>query len=238
MKRTNRTFLIAVAVLLAASACVSMLPVPASPPTTAPPTAVGTELDQGVTASALPALPTSTQPQLSMTPSITMTPFPSITPLPTATATMTETPFGFVASHTPAPPTIAVSVTIPAVDPVDGATDDWGSDYRCTLISKSPANGTIVPALQKYKVSWTLYNSGVKKWPMELITLDFVSGANMSTEKRVQLTRDVKPNDSISPVVNIYPPKTPGTYRSVWGLRVVRTGHVFCTVTVQITVTK
>jgi hypothetical protein len=121
---------------------------------------------------------------------------------------------------------------------VDGRTDDYGSDYRCTLISKTPANWTVVPAQQKYKVSWTLLNSGKKKWQVDQMTLTFVEGARLEKESPYLLVRDVKVNQTITPVVNIYPPKTPGTYKSVWGLRTNKDSHLFCTFTVQITVKK
>jgi hypothetical protein len=167
-----------------------------------------------------------------------MTLFPSITPLPTGTATFTQTPFGFKPSPTPAPPTNAISVTSQATDSADGYTTDWGSDYRCTLISKTPPNGTIVPPLQKYKVSWTLFNSGHKKWQVENLLLVYLDGAKISPDSSISLVRDVRVGESITPVINIFPPKAPGNYRSVWGLRLNTGMKVFCTFTFLVTVNK
>jgi hypothetical protein len=55
-------------------------------------------------------------------------------------------------------------------------------------------------------------------------------------ERSATLVRDVKPGETVTPIINIYPPKTPGHYRAVWALRLVKTGHVFCTFTYKITV--
>ena len=165
-----------------------------------------------------------------------MTPFPSITPLPTATGTATETPFGFVPSSTPAPPTVALTATVEGTDTAEGYTDDWGSNTRCTIISKSPTDWTVVPARGKYKVSWTLLNTGVRTWQANEMVLTFVGGAKLTPDKRASLNSDVKVGDTITPVINIYPPASPGRYRAVWGLRLLKTGRFFCTFTVKITI--
>lgn len=230
--------MIALAVLLVASACLATLPVPASTPPTSSPDLAGTQGVTILTASAPTALPTSTRSIPTPAPSVTMTPFPSITPLPTATATNTATPFGYKDSPTPVPPTIAISPTFQATDSADGATDDWGSDYRCTLTAKTPLNWTVVPPLQKYKVSWTLLNTGHKRWQADQLTIVYVEGIRLRADLPASLMHDVKVGESITPIINIYPPKEPGTYRSVVGMRVIKTGHLFCTFTVQITVKK
>jgi hypothetical protein len=178
-----------------------------------------------------------TKPAPTETEIITTTPFPSITPLPTATATFTNTPFGFVASATPVPPTSTGVPMVITPDPAEGATNDWGSDYRCTLTGKSPPDWTEVPPNGKYKVSWTLMNTGHKRWQTDAMILVFIDGNNLSkNERSTTLVRDVKPNESITPVINIYPPSAPGNYRSVWGLRLLKTGQTFCTFTVKVTV--
>jgi hypothetical protein len=224
------------AVLLAASACITTLPAPASAPPTPSPDFAGTQLAKSRTSSVPTGLPSATHVIPTLAPTITMTLFPSITPLPTGTATFTPTPFGFKPSPTPAPPTIAISVTTQATDSADGYTTDWGSDYRCTLISKTPPSGTIVPPLQKYKVSWTLFNSGHKKWQNGNLLLVYLDGAKISSDSPVSLVRDVRVGESITPVINIFPPKDPGNYRSVWGLRLNTGLKVFCTFTFLVTV--
>lgn len=238
MNKAKVPLLIATAVLLVASACLTTLPGTATVPSMSSVNLTASSLAQILT-SAPRATLIATLPSPSETAPIfsTTTSFPSITPLPTATATFTNTPFGFVASKTPEPPTSTGIPLVETPDPAEGATDDWGSEYRCSLISKSIPNWTVVPANSKYKVSWTLLNSGKKRWQTDAVILTFLDGSDLSKgERSVFLVRDVKPGETISPVINIYPPKVPGNYRSVWGLRQVKGGHVFCTFTYKITV--
>jgi len=239
MNKAKNPLLIAMAVLLAASACLTALPATAPAPSMPSINMTATVLAQFLTS--VPRITiVATRPAATQTVVITNTAFPSITPLPTATATFTNTPIGFVASDTPAPPTsIAAPDATPVEtpDPAEGATDDWGSDYRCTLTGKTPPNWTVVPSGGKYKVSWTLLNSGHKKWQADSILLSFIDGTNLSkTERTTTLIKDVKVNEWITPVINIYPPSAPGNYRAVWAMRLLKTGHVFCTFTIKVTV--
>lgn len=230
MSRTHAPLLIGMAVVLLASACLVAQPIAPAAPT---PVFAKTEAGKSPVST---LVFTATRLNPTQTPSITMTLFPSITPLPTATATATETPVGFVSSATPAPPTSVLTPTPESTDIDEGYTDDWGSDTRCTLITKSPANWTVVPSISKYKVSWTLLNSGHKNWQADGMILTYLSGAKLTPENKTTLLKDVRVGQTIRPVINIYPPKAPGNYKSVWGLRLNKTGHVFCTFTIKITV--
>ena len=238
MNKAKVPLLIATAVLLVASACLTTLPGTASSPSLSSINLTASSLAQILTSvprtTVITTLPIPSETAVIFS---TKTSFPSITPLPTATATFTNTPFGFVASKTPVPPTSTGVPLLETPDPAEGATDDWGSEYRCSLISKSVPNWTVVPASSKYKVAWTLLNSGKKRWQTDAMVLIFMDGSDLSKgERSVFLVRDVKPGEKITPVINIYPPKIPGNYRSVWGLRLLKGGHVFCTFTYKITV--
>ena len=170
-----------------------------------------------------------------ITPSRTMTAFPSITPLPTATSTFTETPFGFRASLTPEPPTQVIISTREAPDTAEGATDEWSSPTRCSLMSKSPASWAILQPHHQYRVTWTLLNSGTRTWQSEAMFLIFYDGVKLSSTKIAKLPKDVKIGQSITPAITIITPKNPGRYRSVWALRLTN-GRIFCTFTIRITV--
>ncbi|MEI6291804.1 MAG: NBR1-Ig-like domain-containing protein, partial [Chloroflexota bacterium] len=117
-----------------------------------------------------------------------------------------------------------------------GYTTEWGSANRCSLLEKSPFDWMVVPAQSKYKASWTLLNSGTRTWQANEMTLTFVDGTRLTIDKKESLLRDVRVGQTITPVINIYPPKEPGRYRSVWGLRIIKTGRLFCTFTIKITV--
>lgn len=161
-----------------------------------------------------------------------MTPYPSITPMP---ATATATPFGFVASPTP---TTEVLPTYEPPDPAEGFTNDWGSDYRCSLIAKSPDDWTVVQPADEVKVTWTLLNSGVKKWDASQVVLVYFEGAKLTppSQKKKNLPTDVNVGETINANIRIYAPREPGHYRAVWSLRYFPTDETFCTFTVKILV--
>jgi hypothetical protein len=235
MNKAKAPLLIALATIMAASACLVTLPVPVSAPATLTPDLAVTGQVQTLTAAPTATFTATLVPDTA-TPTTTLTPFPSITPLPTATSTPTETPFGYFETHTPIPPTATIQVAIEAPDPAEGATDDWGSDYRCTLLSKTPPNWTVIPGKTMYKVSWTLRNSGRKSWEADGILLLYIDGNKLGPEKLVNLKKDVKVGEKITPVVNIFTPKEAGNYRTVWAMMLRKTSHVFCTFTIKITV--
>jgi hypothetical protein len=96
-------------------------------------------------------------------------------------------------------------------------------------------NWVVLPARALYKVSWTLINVGKKTWDsgVEIVWID---GNKIGVERQYSFVKDVKVGQSSSPVITILTPRQPGRYRSVWGLRVLKTGHLFCTFTVKIVV--
>ena len=233
MNKARTSLFIAVMVVLVASAC--LVAQPASTSVSASPTAAK-QPTQPKPAIVPSAAPTVTQFNPTAAPSVTTTAFPSITPLPPPTATATETPYGYQPSSTP---TIALTQGSETPDPVDGATDDWGSDTRCTLIGKSPKDWTELQPGATARVSWELLNSGARTWQANQVWLIFIDGPRraMNGTNRLGMNWDVKVGNSTNtPSISILVPKVPGHYRSVWGLRLVKSGHVFCTFTVKITV--
>ncbi len=232
MNKSKTPVLIALAVALAASACLVMLPAPAAPPAVSTPDLAMTGKAQALTAA--PTIPsTATLVLETALPTLTLTSFPTITPLPTATATFTATPYGFVASPTLGLPLPTGEET---PDPAEGATDDWGSDYRCALVSKDPLDWGTVEAKAMYRASWTLRNAGKKTWQADGIEVTHIDGLRLGAVKVISLSKDVKVGSSIKTAFNIVAPKEPGRYRSVWGLRLKKNSHVFCTFTLKIDV--
>jgi hypothetical protein len=233
MKKAKAPFLIALTVVLAASACLVTLPAPASMPSTLTPDLVSTGKAQTLTAA-----PTFTYTPTvildTATPTLTLTSFPSITPLPTGTATFTATPLGFVASPTLGTPDLTPGTATP--DPADGNTDERGSDYRCRLVDKDPATGTVLQSKSLYRVSWTLRNTGLKKWQVTDVVLVYLDGPRFEAEKKYGLNKDVKVGEDTRPAFTITVPKGPGDFRSVWALKYVKSDHIFCTFTINITV--
>ncbi len=233
MKKARVPLLIAAAVLLL-SACLGAQKAATAPaPGISSINQTATALVQFLTSAPRVTL-LATQSVPTQTEMVTMTPFVSITPLPTATATFTNTPFGFVASPTP---TSTKSVPIETPDPAEGATDNYGSDYRCALVSKDPFNWTVLKPNRKYKFFITVMNTGNKKWQADGINMIYVAGKNLTRgDRQLMIDRDTRINEKLTQSIDFYAPDYPGNYRAVWGLNLLRTGHVFCTFTIKITI--
>jgi hypothetical protein len=230
MKKAKIPFLVSISVVLATLACVATSPAPASaPPTFTPDLIAAGEAQTSTVAHSI--INTATAIPDSPSPTITRTMYPTITPLPTATPTNTKTPFGFVAS-----PTLDYTATAEwTPDPDEGATNDWGSDFRCSLLDKSPIDWAETGGA--YQVYWTLLNSGHKTWQANETVVMYVTGAKVvhGHNKVFKLNKDVRPGQTIKVMVIIYPPDAPGKYRSVWGLYSSRLNNVFCTFTAKTT---
>ena len=233
MNKANAPLLIALATVLAASACLATLPAPVSVPSTFTPDLAMTGKAQTLTAvptATLTAIPVSATD----TPTITLTPFPSITPLPSATSSPTKTPFGYFETPTPTPISATVQPTTETPDPVEGATNEHGA-YTCKLVTKSPPDWTVLPARNLYKVSWTLYNTGPKTWDSSIVIV-WVDGNRLGVQKQYNFSNDVKVGRDADAVITIFTPNQPGHYRSVWGLRSLKTNLIFCTFTIKIVI--
>lgn len=226
MNKTKAPILIALTMVLVASACLVTLPAPASSPATLTPDLAMTGKARALT-NAPSAAPTMTAIPPTDAPTTTLTPFPSITALPTPTSTSTKTPFGYFETPTPTP------TVFETPDPAEGATNDWGSDFRCSIVTKSPSNWTV--ERESYQASWTLLNSGHKTWQASDIRLTFVEGAKVihGHDKVFRLTKDVRPGQTITLKVEIYLPSEAGNYRSVWGLYSYKINQMFCTFTTK-----
>ena len=129
-----------------------------------------------------------------------------------------------------------MSLTPELPDPDEGWTDDWGSPTRCTLLDKTPPNWSSVPSHSEIRVTWTLLNSGTKKWDANEVAVVYVRETKLTPPgaKKKLFTHDIKVGETVTVGVNIYTPDTFGHYKSVWGLREIRTGRVFCTFTIKI----
>jgi hypothetical protein len=228
MSRANNPLLISLTTLLIASACLTTLSAPAAVPATPTPDLAMTGKAQTLTAAPAATFTITPVPPTNP-PTNTLTPFPSITPLPSATSTPTKTPFGYFETTTPLP---AGSATVETPDPAEGASNGYGSDYACKLADKSPSDWEILPARSTYKVSWKLFNIGRKTWDNNVIIV-WVDGPKIGTEKKFTFIKDVKTGQDAKAVITIFTPDLPGHYRSVWGLRSVKTDEVFCTFTVK-----
>lgn len=96
-------------------------------------------------------------------------------------------------------------------------------EWNCTITGKFPPKGTSVDRKERFFVSWTILNTGTKTWTSN--TIDFVyTGGFRSDERPIQdLRSTVAPGGSISVKIQLTAPKFPGTYNTVWSLKVGNT---------------
>jgi len=148
---------------------------------------------------------------------------PSATPTLEPTATNTpEPPTPTVMQPSPAATTPVVlipSATQAIILPVGTSTPDnakWMADVTI------PDNSPIAPNA-KFTKTWRILNAGTTTWNKDyrLIFIDTMkdgsfTGQLLGTIKEVNLTKDVKPNESIDVSVDMVAPGTTGTYTSYW----------------------
>jgi len=96
-------------------------------------------------------------------------------------------------------------------------------EWNCTVMGKTPPQGTSVDPKEKFYVSWTIKNTGTRAWTSN--TIDFVyTGGFRSDERPIQdLRSTVAPGGSITVKVQLTASKFPGTYNTFWSLRVGNT---------------
>ena len=199
-------------------ACALPFDIPGINPTSAPLVGIETIVAQtaGAAASQTAALFTAT-----LTP--TLTPFP--TAIPSDTPTVTPT-FLFILLS---PTTIPGSIITPATPITPSATD-----YECQLAGQTPANDSTMPASKDFVTIWTVANSGRKTWDDTSIDFIYLSGAKLSKGKGADLPNSIAPGEAVSLKITMTAPKNPGTYRTVWALRLGQ--NEFCTMSLRIVV--
>ena len=231
MKNKGSSFLLSLGILIATIACLTGLSIPDSTPTSAA-TAdiVLTGLIQtltaapGSTAGAM-ASPTAIHPSATLIQALTFTPGPSITPFQSATPTSSKTP---IPSLTPIPTLTPILSDTPLI----AGTDTPGTptvEYACKYVSQKPVSGTAFPTHSSFHVVWVIANAGTKPWNAGAVTLVYVSGSKLQAgPKVIDLLEPIDPGENGNFSVDMIVPKTPGYYKTTWGLNAVSTNTVFC----------
>ena len=175
---------------------------------------------------------------------VTMLPSPTststMTPLPRNTATITPTSTATIifVTNTSLSEGLLVDGTDEADDGDNG--DNGGSDgyvkptatsrpWACSVISKSPANDTVMPGGSSFTATWTVRNTGSKTWPKDGVDVAFHSGAHLEEGKSYyDIPTAVGPGGTISLSVSMRVPTRSKNYSTRWALRVGKTD--FCEV--------
>jgi hypothetical protein len=212
MDTTPKTkLLIWITALVLIIACVPSFATPAVP--TVDPGAVNTFIAQTVNAAVsqtAAAMPSST-----FTPSITPT-VNTETPSPTATPT-----FVFILdTPTPVLPTSTnTSVSL-------GGSGTSSDNYACQVTRVNPPNGSAFNPRDDFDVLWTVRNIGRRNWERTDVDYIYSSGAKIHKVSGYDLAANTAVGNSIDLGVDMQAPKDPGTYSTVWTMRVGN--NTFC----------
>ena len=209
-------------------------------PFSAAPTASPTQMPVG-TIIAQTAAAAQTQTSIFL-PTITLTPTstPTFTPIKIPTSTPTLVPLIILPFLWTATPTVTLSLTQAGTASSENGTDgaeedeDEKSDYSsvvdkewaCTVLQRSPANGAIIGRGVRFSAAWTILNRGLKTWPKTGVDFLFKAGFRPPGKVLFDLPSTVIAGGVITLDVTITAPNAPGSYRSIWTLKVG--GKSFC----------
>ena len=204
------------AALALVMACVPSFAAPSIP--TLDPGAVNTFIAQ--TANAAGTQTAAAIPSLTST--ITITPTRNTeTPSPTATSTV----IFVLASPTPLATFTSVSL---------GGSGTSSDNYACEVTKVSPPNGSSFSPRDDFDTFWTVRNIGQRNWDRTSVDYTYSSGAKIHKISGYDLDKNVKVGNSIDLGVDMQAPKDPGTYSTVWTMRVG--DNTFCPLRLTIVV--
>jgi hypothetical protein len=123
---------------------------------------------------------------------------------PTSTPLIFPTPTLFVSTVTPRP-----------VNPPSGVT--YKPEYACNAINRKPLDNTEFNRNAKFDIKWTIVNTGTKTWPKG-IDVKYYSGPKMSNVTRVEIPKEMKPNDTYVINLDAVAPDKKGFYVMTWTL--------------------
>jgi hypothetical protein len=187
------------------------------------------------------AMAAQTQTAIRLPPSAT----PSLIPSPTRTSTVTPTPTAtilfLIATHTSVPAATSPSTGGGGSNTGTGSGTVGGGgsgfvkptatpqEWTCRVLSKSPANNTVLVAGTSFKATWTVQNTGTKTWPKQGVDVVYQSGARLNAGKPYyDIPAGVGPGGTVTISVTMEVPKRPKEYSTRWSLMVGRTQ--FCSV--------
>jgi hypothetical protein len=204
MTTTRKTkLLVWLTALVLVMACVPTFVSQSSP--TLDPVAVNTFIAETVNA--------ATTRTAAAIPSATLT--PTITPTFTASPTATATVIFVLASPTP-----LVIPTFTNTAASLGGSGTSSDNYACQVTRVAPPNGTSFSPRDDFDVFWTVRNIGQRNWDRTDVDYIYSSGAKIHKVSGYDLDSNVRVGNSIDLGVDMQAPKDPGTYSTVWTMRI------------------
>lgn len=208
-------FLLACALPLASTASPTQIPQSLAPEL------LGTSIVQTAAAA-------QTQTIVYLPPSLTptRTPFPTWTP---SIASSTPTFLFALPTITPWPtwtPTRGIIIQIPGG--VGNATSNSDSPFTgrfwsCGIRERTPSVGTVIEKGTDFYATVTLFNTGTKTWTYNSIDFIYKSGFRIEGKLIQDLPFSIPTGKEITLQLLLTAPKRPGTYNTIWTLKVGKT---------------
>lgn len=189
------------------------------------------------TAIVLTANVAQTQTALNL-PTSTYTPTPTRTP--SITPTFTPTFIYLLPTSTPIP-TYTFPAPVGAIDTSPGGETDndgdgvpdkkdprtmTGKEWSCSTLGASPPRDTVFKAGTRFVVTWTIFNSGTKTWPINGVDLVYTGGYRHEGTKIQDFTRNVASGGEVRISTSFIAPERPDRYQTFFTLQVGR--RQFC----------
>ncbi|HEX9018953.1 MAG TPA: NBR1-Ig-like domain-containing protein [Anaerolineaceae bacterium] len=153
--------------------------------------------------------------------------------VPTDTPTLTSTPAA-TSTSAPLPPTATPTKTPLPTSAVVYATPTSAS-YNCSITSVSPTASDKVKAGVDFDGRWVVKNTGTQTWDSASVDYKYFSGTKFQVHgDSFDFTSSVTTGNSITIIVDMLAPTTPGWYYATWGI--VRGNQTICALdlTVQV----
>jgi hypothetical protein len=148
-----------------------------------------------------------------------MTEMAAQTPSPapaTATSTLTSAASPTV-GQTTAVITATATLATPGAGAGAGAGASTGGDNSQYVADVTIPDGTNFSSNESFVKTWRVQNTGTSTWTTSY-SLNFVSGAPMTSTTKVALPQEVGPGQTLDISVNLTAPAEPGNYQGFWQL--------------------
>lgn len=151
--------------------------------------------------------------------------------LPTATLTSTSTPAPTsTLTETPTVTETIIFAISTSTEPF--VTQSAGSN--CQVIAKSPVDNTVMDPQEAFTAEWTLRHTGGENWNSNNNDFFHSAGTDMHALDAVDLPNNVRENGEVTFKIEMFAPRSAGTYTSTWTLG--KRNESLCRVSVTIVV--
>lgn len=95
---------------------------------------------------------------------------------------------------------------------------DYKGSKACTLVAKSPSDGTVFKPREAFTVRWTIKNTGTAAWKKGSFDYLYVGGDKFHDRGLHDMNFILDPGETIDIKVEMHAPKQPGSYQTTWVL--------------------